>query len=156
MKNLLRAGNWEKAHGVLCGTVGPKAVIEEDYGTLRDVLRGFTDDGVQHIETWKAGGKVYRDFVNFVQGDLQDEDKIAVLKGLLNALPEMGSQDMAFEARVAVEEMSGGVAKKVLEMRGKVRRISYSGFVSEGRLLTLRRRSKRPRSLIYLWRMRSA
>ena len=122
VQHLLRAENWEEAHSVLCRTVGPRAIIEEDYQTLQDVLGGFEPDGKEHVESWEVGGQVYQDFVDLVQDSLEEEgDRMAVLKHLLSALPEMGDvEEMGFEEKVAVGEMSAVVGRKALEVEGKV------------------------------------
>lgn len=123
--HLLRAENWEEAHSVLCRTVGPRAIIEEDYSTLQEILEPFETEGKEHIEHWETGGLIYLNFVDLVQDSLiEEEDKRKGLKHLLNALPVLGEGEMGFEERVAVGEMSAVVGRKVLETERKVRQTS--------------------------------
>jgi len=115
---LLRAENWKEAHSVLCRTVGPRAIIEQDYGTLQDLLQGFEAAGRHQIEGWEEGGQVYLDFVDLVQENLEDETE--VLRELLGTLPAMADSEMEFEQRVAVAEMSAVVGRKALKAEDKV------------------------------------
>lgn len=54
---------FNEAHDVLCNTVGPQAVIEKDYGDLRQLLNCFETHGAKEFTGWKHGGKVYVDFL---------------------------------------------------------------------------------------------
>ena len=121
VQHLLRAENWEEAHSVLCRSVGPRAVIEQDYETLQQLLQGFASEGKEHIEDWELGGQVYQDFVDLVQDSLTNEnDKTEVLRHLLDALPAVQESETGFEEGVAIREMSAVVGKNALEAKGKV------------------------------------
>ena len=104
---LLRAGDIDGAHEVLCTTLGPQAVIEQDYAVLSHVLplfpRRLPDD-------WQRGGQVYLDFVRLVHARnkqrLTPEDEGA-MKRLRRGLVEMeeGAARQSQVERVAVIEM---------------------------------------------------
>ena len=113
---LLKAGDIDAAHEVLCTTLGPQAVIQQDYAVLSHVLSLFPrrlPDG------WQRGGQVYLDFVRLVHARskqrLSPEDEGAI-KRLRRGLAEM-EEDSARQSqveRVAVIEMG-----KVLDDVGR-------------------------------------
>jgi nuclear pore complex protein Nup98-Nup96 len=109
---LLKANDVEAAHDILCTTLGPQAVIEQDYEVLSHTLRLFPrrlPDG------WQRGGQVYLDFVRLVQARARQRlspDDEAAMKRLRRGLVEM-EEDASMQSqveRVAVFEMG-----KVLE-----------------------------------------
>ncbi|KAF2479183.1 nuclear protein 96-domain-containing protein [Neohortaea acidophila] len=61
---LLRAGDLDAAHEVLCTTVGPQAVIEQDYALLANLLQQF---GQRRVGGWERGGEVYADYHQLVR-----------------------------------------------------------------------------------------
>lgn len=123
VQHLLRAKNWTEAHSVLCRTVGPQAVIEQDYATLRALLEQF--QGRAGIEGWRSGGQIYEDFVALVQpqgeGGPDRKARSELVGYLVDTLPGMREreQDVGFEERVAIKEMSAVVAKAALLLEGK-------------------------------------
>lgn len=141
---LLRAGDRQEAHDVLCRVVGPRAVIERDHDPLRELLgefmegisaRGvktaFSKGGNQDIRGWQTGGEVYHDYIHLLDLEGRDEgqqrdDKVAVLRRLTRSLPEVlkgRKGKVALEERVAVGEMAGLV-------RAEVERLSREEKVS--------------------------
>lgn len=112
---LLLAGNWAEAHHRMCTTVAPRAIIEEDLATLRQLLDAFRD-GKRHVSNWTQGGQVYEDFEKLVNG-MSGRERAAVLKRLVKALPRMLQEQVrqpSLEELVAVKEMSGVVAQAIL------------------------------------------
>ncbi len=117
---LVRAKDWEEAHKTLCRIVAPRAIIEQDYATLQELLVGF--EGKQFVQDWGLGGQVYADFVQLVQGG-NAPGKSDIIRRLLGALPAMVKErpgKLGFVEMVAVQEMSGVVGKAVLEGKEKV------------------------------------
>ncbi|KAK4988887.1 hypothetical protein LTR50_003621 [Elasticomyces elasticus] len=112
----LRAGEAVEAHNVLCHTVGPRAIIEQDYDQLRELLGQFMESRQElerQVETWNVGAQVYFDFVHLL--DLQragsEEEMGRVVARLANTLPGMiGNRKVGLEERVAVCEMARMVA----------------------------------------------
>jgi nuclear pore complex protein Nup98-Nup96 len=109
---LLKANDIEAAHEILYTTLGPQAVIEQDYEVLSHALKLFPrrlPDG------WQRGGQVYLDFVRLVQARTRQRlspDDEAAMKRLRRGLAEM-EEDVSRQSqveRVAVFEMG-----KVLE-----------------------------------------
>lgn len=112
---LLHAKNWDEAHQTLCRIVGPKAIIEQDYDILNQLLQAFAE-GKIHISEWTLGGQVYEDFIQVVQGNPEGHQKSSALRRLLGALPVMVQEHvgkLGLEETAAVREMSGVVAKEV-------------------------------------------
>lgn len=128
VSHLLKAGDPNAAHTVLCRTVAPKAIIELDYDILRELLGDFLNDkgaAPTSVEGWRTGGQVYFDYIHLL--DLEgheDEDsrreKTVIIKRLGTALPGMlaaagGESNKAgkagLEERVAVGEMASHVAR---------------------------------------------
>jgi len=117
---LVKAGDWEEAHGVLRREVGPTAVIEEDWEILQGVLDAF-QPGKDSIQEWGLGGQVYEDYLSLVSHTARGREKKEALGRLLGALPTMvQSGKVAFRERVAVQEISGVVGKEVLAIKEKV------------------------------------
>jgi nuclear pore complex protein Nup98-Nup96 len=122
---LLRAGDSAQAHTVLCRTVGPTAIIERDYDSLRELLGLFHDMlPAGAIENWRTGGQVYFDYIHLLDLVNRDDDasrtsKKELLDRLTIALPGLlegrtGKVDL--EERVAVGEMAGLVKAEVEKM----------------------------------------
>jgi nuclear pore complex protein Nup98-Nup96 len=136
---LLKAQNWSEAHKTLCSTVAPNAIIEGNYSALERILSGF--ENVDLVRHWGLGGQVYLDFIHLrhltegtsgtqtshpkQKGLLKENDIEDVLKRLVNTLPSMITKDrsMEFLQQVAVQEMSGIVAKALVS-RAEVQRVS--------------------------------
>lgn len=122
---LLRAGDAAQAHSVLCRSVGPAAIIERDYDSLRELLGLFLDTQPEGtVEHWRTGGQVYFDYIHLLDLVHRDDDasrasKKELLDRLSNALPAVlegrtGKVDL--EERVAVGEMAGLVRAEVEKM----------------------------------------
>lgn len=97
-----------EAHNVLCQTVGPRAVIEQDYADLKDLLDCFNTHGAQEFADWKHGGKIYADFVRLkeLNGNKKHgrdgRNTCWVLRKGLEAAPDA---DRSLEVRVAIGEI---------------------------------------------------
>lgn len=123
---LVKAQDWNEAHGVFRREVGPSAVVEQDWDTLHGVLDNLKDCKEQ-IAEWGLGGQVYDDYLSLVRGVNQDE-KRELLSRLLDALPMMmrgGKREL--KETVVVQEISALVGKEVLAMKEKVSRFSTEG-----------------------------
>lgn len=113
---LLKANDIEAAHEILCTTLGPQAVIEQDYEVLSNTLKLFPR---RLPEGWQRGGQVYLEFVRLVQARIRQRlspDDEAAMKRLRRGLAEM-EEDASRQSqveRVAVFEMG-----KVLEEVGR-------------------------------------
>lgn len=129
---LLLAHNWDEAHDTLCRVVAPRAIIESDQDTLRQLLTAFHGEGKEHVADWGLGGGVYEDFVALVHGQDVEQDgrmrrankseqwKLATLNRLLSALPVMVQEHagaMALEETVAIKEMSAVVASAAVGVK---------------------------------------
>ena len=117
---LIKAGDVLEAHEVLRKEVGPMTVIEEDWGTLGDVLEAF-QEGKRNINEWGLGGQIYEDYLALIFEEVDGQGKRECLERLVEALPTMarGGED-GFREMVAVQEISGVVGKEILAMKEKV------------------------------------
>jgi nuclear pore complex protein Nup98-Nup96 len=116
---LIKAGSFEEAHRTFTKEVAPTTIIEYDYDTLRTLLIGF--EGKENtISEWHLGGEIYQDFLALLdcQKKSNPVDSL-VLERLLAGLPAVVADERraAFMETVAIETMSGVVAKIVAEMR---------------------------------------
>lgn len=105
--SLILAGEIEEAHRVICTTVGPRAVIEQDYDVLHTLL-GHFDNVSQRPENWSRGGQLYADFVRLVNGTGRERNVGALAHKLskgLRGLEGEGGAKRSLEERVAVREM---------------------------------------------------
>ena len=110
---LIRGKNWDDAHATFCRIVGPSAVIERDYDTLKALLSGFGNEPEKKVRGWASGGGVYEDFVLVATTEPKDR---ARLNRLVNALVSIGDKINhqkhgveGLEERVAFQEMSNAV-----------------------------------------------
>lgn len=130
---LVAAELWSQAHTCLCRRVAPRAVIDEDWFLLAEVLNKFGDKPEERLaDSWSAGGGIYADFVRLVaaskgKGKLNktDENITGLVKRLQLALIEMGQRfkkrgsDLTtggsdeLEERVACKEMGRLVAEAI-------------------------------------------
>ncbi|KAI4201708.1 MAG: hypothetical protein LQ350_003062 [Teloschistes chrysophthalmus] len=119
---LQKANDWTTAHDTLVHVVGPRCVIEEDWDTLANVLKGFNNnEGGEGTETemvgfgegvWALGGGVYQDHLDIVQGGFGRQTLERQLEALPAVVEERGGVGkMGFWEGVAVREMAGWVAE---------------------------------------------
>ena len=149
---LIRAGLFEEAHRTFSRDVAPKTIIECDYNTLRTLLSGFR--GRENtISEWHLGGEIYGDFLELLDSQKKAESPgFAVLNRLLAGLPAVveESRHPGFMETVAIQTMSGVVAKAVVEI-GKKGEVCYLLFLKIWKNINKRRRRQRyPRSLDFL------
>ena len=119
---LIRASSFDEAHRTFTKEVAPRTIIERDYDTLRALLGGFRGREEQ-ISLWHIGGGIYSDFLDLLDG-LNTASKSVdhtVLHRLLAGLPEVveESRNPGFLERVAIETISGVVAKTVVDLGKK-------------------------------------
>ena len=117
---LLKASNWDEAHKTLCQLVAPKAVIEQDWSTLKTLLEGF-GKAKEMVGDWPKGGGMYEDFVRLVDGSVKGTERRSLLKRLVGQLEGIRIEGVDFEERVALGEMSAVVGGIVSEGKEKVR-----------------------------------
>jgi nuclear pore complex protein Nup98-Nup96 len=120
---LLNAGLVDEAHKVLCTTLGPQAVIEQDYTTLSHILDAFP---ARMSDDWKSGGQVYMDFVRMVKARQAQSGAGSGLGKLRQRLRNMGDKAKSLEERVAVVEMER-VVGEVMREEGEVGRGGRKG-----------------------------
>lgn len=113
---LIKAGSFNEAHSTFAKEVAPRAIVEMDYGTLRALLGGFEGKEAS-IATWHLGGEIYQDYLYLLDCDKKGGAiNPTVLQRLLAGLPAVveESRHPAFMETVAIETMSGVVAKTVI------------------------------------------
>ncbi|KAF2471836.1 uncharacterized protein BDR25DRAFT_303231 [Lindgomyces ingoldianus] len=111
--HLVKAGELDEAHEVLCRSVGPESIISRDYDALRELLGDFVptpvnsplDDGAsmassvrsrahkkEPVQGWNLGGQIYFDYIHLLdltnnQSSYRvDEDLIQDICDLLSKL----------------------------------------------------------------------
>jgi nuclear pore complex protein Nup98-Nup96 len=100
--HLIKAGELEEAHEVLCRSVGPDSIISRDYDALRELLGEFVpspatspmdeDSAISHVRRgrlqkepvpgWSRGGEIYFDFIHLLdltshQSSLRVDDELS-------------------------------------------------------------------------------
>ena len=116
---LINAEAYDEAHRTFCRDVAPNAVIEMDYKTLEQLLKGF--QGKQAgVNDWELGGAIYGDYLELLA--LQGLEKakagaVQLAERLIQTLPAMvgSARGAGFLQRVAAQEMSGVVAEVLVE-----------------------------------------
>jgi len=114
---LLKANLFEEAHRTFVKEVAPTAIVERDYETLRALLSGFANKE-NSILDWRLGGEIYADFMALLDGKKRGSVEGELVQRLLGGVPAamQESRFPGFLERVAMEIMSGVVAKAVVEM----------------------------------------
>lgn len=133
--SLILAGDIEDAHAVICTTVGPQAVIEQDYDELATLLRHFDTTSTQgRPEKWAKGGQVYLDFLRLVKGPGRGERGMEKLKRGLRGMEgvEGEGKQRSLEERVARREMRRVVEEAEKEVQGGDREVQMGGGGLEG------------------------
>jgi nuclear pore complex protein Nup98-Nup96 len=129
---LIRAGSFNEAHRAFSKEVAPKTVVELDYDTLRTLLGGFRGKEAT-ISEWHLGGQIYQDFLQLLDSEKRggpvDHPLLARLLAGLPAVVEE-SRHPGFMERVAIETISGVVAKKVAAL-GKKGEVSVLTILRE-------------------------
>lgn len=117
---LVHAGEWTNAHSVLCGVIGPTAVIEMDDNDLRSTLTLLRDDENIDSAEWSRGGEIYLDYIELLDLESQQQGKanISRVKDLVQKLGKAlegarkgGLEGKGFKERVALQMMAEKVAK---------------------------------------------
>ncbi|WPH02186.1 Hypothetical protein R9X50_00504100 [Acrodontium crateriforme] len=104
------AGHDVEAHDLLCLSVGPEAIIEQDYEKLANLIDQFgTSD--RKPEYWKTGAQVYADFLRLHRLSASRKnarESEAALKNLRIGLQSMeeNGEPKTLEQRVAMLEMA--------------------------------------------------
>lgn len=106
---------FSEAHTVLCRTVGPAAIIEQDYTDLAALLEHFAAAGAEEFEEWKFGGNIYALFLRLVTlgpGKRKGREGRNACQALKREMEQMQqaetepeSKGMTLEMRVARMEM---------------------------------------------------
>lgn len=114
---LLQAGALDEAHEVVCETLGPKAIIEEDYEQLKHLLERFS----QEPTGWAQGGGVFADFTRLVTmhvGKRYAREGAGLMARLRVGLEGMRDVERktGLEERVALMEMGRVLQREVEEL----------------------------------------
>lgn len=119
---LTKAGSFNEAHRTFVKEVAPKAIVELEYDALRVLLQSFEGKNVNTAD-WTVGGQIYQDYLYLLDCDKKAGaiDK-KVLSRLLSNLPSVVAEERhpGFMETVAVETMSGVVAKAVIALSKQV------------------------------------
>ncbi|KIW02468.1 hypothetical protein, variant [Verruconis gallopava] len=125
-ENLLEAGEWEQAHEVVCRTVGPVAVIENDSDQLRELLGGLHDPvckGSIYAEIWDRGAGIYYDFVEMRDLETQKGQRWKELVSKLAKALQRVNTEGALEGKELRE-------RAALQIMGNV----VAGYLADGQL----------------------
>lgn len=114
---LLEADGLDEAHDVIIETLGPKAIIEEDYGQLKSLLERFPREPMG----WAQGGGVFADFSRLVtmhQGKRYAREGAILMSRLRAGLEGMRDVErkMSLEERVAMVEMGRVLQREIEEL----------------------------------------
>lgn len=114
---LLQAGAVDEAHDVVCESLGPKAIIEQDYDQLKDLLERFP----QEPAGWAQGGGVFADFARLMTmhlGKRYSREGASIMARLRIGLEGMRDveRNMGLEERVAMIEMGRVLQREIEEL----------------------------------------
>jgi nuclear pore complex protein Nup98-Nup96 len=142
-QNLLEAGEWTQAHEVVCRTVGPLAVIENDADQLRELLGGLHDPvrrGNSYSHAWENGAAIYYDFVEMRDLETQKgqrwKELVAKLtRALQRVHTEGGFEHKELRERAALHIMGSAIADCIVESQGKEKAEALQTLVAEDEYL---------------------
>jgi nuclear pore complex protein Nup98-Nup96 len=126
-QNLLEAGEWTQAHDVVCRTVGPLAIIENDSDQLRELLGGLHDPvrkGNSYYDAWEKGAGIYYDFVEMRDLETQKGQRWKELVAKLAHALERVNAEGGLEGKELRE-------RAALQIMGNV----VAGYAAEGQIL---------------------
>lgn len=118
---LINATAYEEAHQVLCEVLGPRAVIEEEFEALSNILEDFCRVAKnEHIEGWEAGGAIFLNFVALQElppARKRGKEGRQVMERLQDGLEAMRSSEgkKALESVVAIVEMERVLREEIRE-----------------------------------------
>ncbi|KAF2178380.1 hypothetical protein K469DRAFT_600109 [Zopfia rhizophila CBS 207.26] len=131
---LIKAGELDEAHEVLCRSVGPSSIVSRDYDALRELLGDFIPSPTnshankEPVQGWSQGGQVYFDYIHLLDltshqssyrvDDALNKDIRKLLSGLqysLEAVARDKWESRGLEERVALAEIAGVVAELVAQ-----------------------------------------
>lgn len=133
--HLIKAGELEEAHEVLCRSVGPESIISRDYEALHKLLAEFLPaDGRHHhrdpVQGWSRGGQIYLNYLtllertshvsNYRVDEELDEEIRKLLSKLQTSLESVATERMetcGLEERVALTEIAGAVAAQLSKIK---------------------------------------
>jgi nuclear pore complex protein Nup98-Nup96 len=107
---LIEGGELRQAHDVISQTVGPAAVIEDDYASLRDIAAMIKGTDMRRGAEWERGAGLYFDYADLTHAETRGAEaklgkKLAV--ELEAALTEGGK---SAAEKVALQMMASSVA----------------------------------------------
>jgi len=132
--HLIKAGELDEAHEVLCRSVGPESIISRDYEALHKLLAEFLPaDGRHHrdpVQGWSRGGQIYLNYLTLLERtshasnyrvDEELDDEIRKLLSKLQTSLESVARDRmetcGLEERVALTEIAGAVAAQLSKIK---------------------------------------
>lgn len=138
-KWLVEGGELLAAHDVVCRTIGPNAVIEKDFNSLREVVGKLLESDVLNRVDWDKGAGLYFDYVELL--DLQTGTKrSAEAKGSVKKLVKKLAGNLEGvandgEGRGKIEMIALKiVAKEVVDI-GNREGVSRSSYVFDDGML---------------------
>ena len=132
--HLIKAGELEEAHEVLCRQVAPNCIISRDYDALREPLGDLnptppsspafpTRSKKDSIPGWMKGGQIYYNYIELIdmtsrqsryrvdeQLDSDIDKLLSALAGALEVVARERLQSCELEERVALMEIAGHIA----------------------------------------------
>lgn len=127
---LINAGDADQAHDVLCSTIGPQAVIEQEHDELINLIARFPENKPRG---WVAGGDVFEEYTKLWSLSTprkHTRDGVKVMEGLANGLREMSNREgkMSLVEKVAIVEMERVLKEEVRALHGSGMGLFVEGF----------------------------
>jgi nuclear pore complex protein Nup98-Nup96 len=120
---LVEGGELSRAHDVISQTVGPAAVIEDDYSSLHDIVALIRETAMRRRVDWDKGAGLYFDYADLVHSEKRGAEAKKIVRMLTAeleaALAERGKSPAE---KVALQMMASSVADMVRRESVSLRR----------------------------------
>jgi nuclear pore complex protein Nup98-Nup96 len=108
---LIDGGELSRAHDVISQTVGPAAIIENDYGSLNDIVSLIRETDMRKRVDWDKGAGLYFDYAELVHSEKQGAEAKKLVRKLTAALEAVLAEAGKSPAeKVALQMMASSVA----------------------------------------------
>jgi nuclear pore complex protein Nup98-Nup96 len=102
VRYLIEGGELSRAHDVLSQTLGPTAIIEDDYSSLHDIMTLAMETDMMRRVDWDKGAGLYFDYIRLI--DLEKSEK----RGTENAAQ---MRRLVRKLSAELEAVSGGLGE---------------------------------------------
>lgn len=103
---LIEGNELSRAHDVIAQTVGPTAIIEDDYNPLHEIIALVTVTEMKKRVDWDKGAGLYFDYAHLIHSEKRGAESVAGAKKLVRKLTAELEAVMAEGGKTPVEKVA--------------------------------------------------